>query len=128
VGADPSGSEETLGVARAHADPDNARAEFAILVRSDLKGRGIGTALLSKLVRYCRERETGELFGDVLLDNARMLGLAQELGFRRESAHDGCIRIVLDLRSSGAIQAAQLIDEERDRADAGRPGECRPAT
>jgi acetyltransferase len=98
AGAGPAGDEETLGVARAHADPDNSRAEFAVLVRSDLKGRGLGGALLSKLIRYCRDRGTGELYGDVLADNERMLALADELGFRRESTHDGCVRVVLDLR------------------------------
>ena len=34
---------ETLGVVRAVTDPDNVEAEFAIIVRSDLKGRGLGT-------------------------------------------------------------------------------------
>jgi acetyltransferase len=104
AGTDPGGEEETLAVVRAHADPDNARAEFAVLVRSDLKGRGLGAALMKKLIRYCRGRRTGELFGDVLADNVRMLTLAEELGFRRESIHDGCVRVVLDLH--GDVAAA----------------------
>jgi hypothetical protein len=33
---------ETLGVVQAIADPDNVSAEFAIIVRSDLKGQGLG--------------------------------------------------------------------------------------
>lgn len=36
---------ETVVVVRAIADPDNARAEFAIIVRSDLKGHGLGSPL-----------------------------------------------------------------------------------
>ena len=36
------GCFETLGVVRAIADPDNVTAEFAIIVRSDLKGKGLG--------------------------------------------------------------------------------------
>ena len=52
-GAD--GSLETLGVVRAVADPDNREAEFAVIVRSDLKGRGLGDLLMGKLVRYLRE-------------------------------------------------------------------------
>jgi acetyltransferase len=72
-----------------------------LLVRSDLKGRGLGRALMNKLVRYCRDRGTGELFGDVLTDNASMFALAEELGFRRNSVHDGSIRVVLDLHGSG---------------------------
>ncbi len=45
---------ETLGVARVATDPDNIEAEFAVLVRSDLKGRGLGRLLLERLFRYCR--------------------------------------------------------------------------
>ena len=76
---------ETLGVVRAIADPDGTRAEFAILVRSDLKGRGLGAFLLEKIIRYCRERGIEEITGDVLLANHRMLALARQLGFEVEA-------------------------------------------
>src|SRR5207237_9581910 len=46
----PDGTTETLGVVRAVCDPDNVDAEFAIIVRSDLKGRGLGRVLLRKMV------------------------------------------------------------------------------
>jgi hypothetical protein len=36
---------------------------------------------MRKLIRYCREREIGELVGDVFATNARMLALARDLGF-----------------------------------------------
>jgi acetyltransferase len=81
--ADGPGGAETLGVVRAIADPDNARAEFAIIVRSDLKGQGLGHALLEKTIRYCRARGTRELVGQVLPDNLPMLDLAASLGFSR---------------------------------------------
>lgn len=42
--------EEILGVTRAISDPDNVDAEFAVLVRSDLKGLGLGRRLLEKLM------------------------------------------------------------------------------
>jgi acetyltransferase len=72
---------ETLGVARAVADPDNVSAEFAVVVRSDLKGRGLGTILMHKMIGYCKQRGIGELVGDALPDNQRMHGLARSLGF-----------------------------------------------
>ncbi|UUZ49326.1 acetate--CoA ligase family protein [Massilia sp. B-10] len=50
-GAD--GQPETLGVARVVADPDNIEAEFAVTVRSDLKGHGLGAILMNKLIDYC---------------------------------------------------------------------------
>ena len=74
------GVPETLGVARAISDPDNTSAEFAILVRSDLQGKGLGRALLSKLIRYCRDRGTKKLVGEVLSSNKRMLALCASLG------------------------------------------------
>jgi acetyltransferase len=78
-GAD--GHPETLGVVRAVADPDNAMAEFAIVVRSDLKGFGLGSILMDKIIRYCRDRCTGELCGEVLAENRAMQALARKLGF-----------------------------------------------
>jgi acetyltransferase len=72
---------ETLGVVRAIAGPDGASAEFGILVRSDLKGKGLGTLLMDKIVRYCRDRDIGQIVGDVLAVNHGMLALARELGF-----------------------------------------------
>jgi len=83
---DESGPDpDTLGVVRAIADPDNIRAEFAIVVRSDSKAQGVGYALMNKIIRYCRQRGTHELAGEVLAQNSSMLQLAAELGFEMES-------------------------------------------
>jgi len=72
---------ETLGVVRTVCDPDNINAEFAIIVSSHVKGKGLGHALLSKMIDYCRSRGTQYLIGEVLSDNERMLALARKLGF-----------------------------------------------
>jgi acetyltransferase len=84
------GIPETLGVVRTITDPDNVSAEFSVLVRSDLKGQGLGGLLMRKMIRYCRERGTTELIGQVLADNADMLRLARRLDFtsRRGTDHD----------------------------------------
>jgi len=66
---------------RAVADPDNIDAEFGIVVRSDLKGAGLGELMLNKLIAYQRQRGTQRLVATVLVENARMLDLARELGF-----------------------------------------------
>ncbi len=92
------GAAETLGVVRAIADPDNERAEYAIIVRSDLKGAGLGQALMEKLIAYMRARGTKQLWGDVLADNNAMLDLAERLGFRKRPGLDGsAIRTELTL-------------------------------
>ena len=106
VAPGPDGNEETLGVARALTDPDNIDAEFGIIVRSDVKGTGLGHLLMSKLVRTLRDQGTHRLVGTVLKANARMLALAQELGFVSSlPAHpDGttAVHLVLQTEEVGA--------------------------
>ena len=96
-GAD--GAPETLGVVRAITDPDNAEAEFAIIVRSDLQRRGLGHLLLDKVVRYTRGRGTPRLVGLVLPENRKMLELAQALGFEVDDATSNrdALRVVMPL-------------------------------
>jgi acetyltransferase len=72
---------ELLGVARLAADPDYTRAEYAVIVRSDVKGRGIGWALMLHLIRYAESEGLRDLHGDVLAANERMLSMCRELGF-----------------------------------------------
>jgi GNAT superfamily N-acetyltransferase len=74
------GMPETLGVVRAVADPDNLKAEFAIVIRSDLKGLGLGTVLFQKLVDYFRSRGTGELSGEALSENSGVQNLVRRFG------------------------------------------------
>ena len=71
-----------LGVARIVADPDNERAEFAVMVRSDLKGQGLGYQLMTDILDYARARGIKRVFGDVLRENRTMLVMAEELGFK----------------------------------------------
>ncbi len=92
--------EETLAVVRASIDPDNVDAEFGIVVRSDLKGAGLGELLMHKLIRHLRERGTQRLVGRVLRENARMLELAKDLGFELlpARADDDTLSIALALQ------------------------------
>jgi acetyltransferase len=98
---DAGSKEETLGVVRAISDPDRTSAEFAILVRSDLKGKGLGSLLMNKLIRYCREQGIGEVVGEVLAGNERMLTLVRDLGFAvGRTDEPSVVRVRLEL--SGA--------------------------
>jgi acetyltransferase len=93
------GRSETVGEVRMSAEPDGARAEFAIVVRSDFQRKGLGHALAEKMLRYCRARGVGLLYGLVDASNARMLGLAQRLGFEIERSSDGRTAVIsLDLQ------------------------------
>jgi acetyltransferase len=96
----PDGSSETLGVVRAVADPDNVEAEFAIIVRSDLKGQGLGQLLLAKMIRHLKACGTQRMVGDVLRENHAMRELARVHGMRaNETALNGeSLRYVLPLQ------------------------------
>ena len=80
--------EETLGTVRATVDPDNQTAEFGVIVRSDLKGSGLGHRLMTKMIEHLRARGTHRLVGTVLRENKGMLELSHSLGFQ-ESANPG---------------------------------------
>ena len=82
----PDGQPETLGVVRAIVDPDNVTAEFGVIVRSDLKGSGLGLLLMKKLIAYQHSQGTQRLVATVLKYNERMLKLAKELGFQFDLA------------------------------------------
>ncbi len=75
-----AGPEETLGVVRAMTDPNNIGAEIGIVIRSDLKGSGLGQRLMGKMIDYLRGRGTQWLHATVLRQNSRMLALARDLG------------------------------------------------
>jgi len=99
TGKTPEGLSETLGVMRTITDPDNERCEFAIVIRSDMKGRGLGKTIFDKMIRYCRERGTRKMIGQILRDNKAMLGLAKRLGFKRQKTDDeSIVEVVLDLQ------------------------------
>jgi len=80
-GPDENGEEKTLGVVRAMTDPENYAAEFAILIRSDMKRLGLGKKLMDKVIRYCSTRGTNRIIGQALLSNQGMAGLAKAVGF-----------------------------------------------
>jgi acetyltransferase len=70
-----------LGVAHFFADPDRLRAEYAIAVRSDWKGRGVGFLLMTRLIAIARQWGIGELVGEIMRENEPMLQMCRELGF-----------------------------------------------
>lgn len=97
VSGDKSATEAILGEVRLIFDPDNQQAEMGIAVSSPLKSKGLGSKLLSKAIRYCRERDTACMAGTVLAENSRMLGLARKYGFELSVPNDGVIDIRLDM-------------------------------
>ncbi|MEQ9143389.1 MAG: bifunctional acetate--CoA ligase family protein/GNAT family N-acetyltransferase [Parvibaculaceae bacterium] len=95
--------EKILGVGRLSTDPDRERAEYAVLVRSDAHGTGLGYALMRRLIEYARSQGVAELFGMVLRENTGMLDMCEELGFTRKivPGEPGLVEVVLPLKTSG---------------------------
>jgi acetyltransferase len=72
---------QLLGVVRLHANATYDSGEYAILVRSDLKGRGLGWLLMQTIIEYARAEGLRAIEGQVLRDNTTMMAMCQELGF-----------------------------------------------
>jgi len=70
-----------LGVVRLHADPDYRNGEYAVLLRSDRKGIGLGWMLMELIIDYARKEGLRGITGQVLRDNTTMLTMCRELGF-----------------------------------------------
>ncbi|MEN9534477.1 MAG: hypothetical protein RIQ83_3701 [Pseudomonadota bacterium] len=102
IGQDGVFSQQILGVVRAISNPDQSDAEFAILVRSDLKGLGLGKLMMEKIVRYAKERGIGQLSGMTMPSNRGMINLAKRLGFKIDiQLEDGVANMELPCASQG---------------------------
>ncbi|HEY0178557.1 MAG TPA: GNAT family N-acetyltransferase [Dokdonella sp.] len=90
---------EIRGEARLLVDATTAGAEFGIAVDPSFTGRGVGRALMRKLIDEARRRGLVELWGEVLTENALMLDLASRLGAQREAVagEPGLMRVRFDL-------------------------------
>jgi len=71
-----------LGLVRLKDELDEQTSEFAILVRSRLKGHGLGWLLMQRVIDYASEKGLRRVYGDVLAENTAMLQMSAELGFQ----------------------------------------------
>jgi RimJ/RimL family protein N-acetyltransferase len=74
-------SGDILGVVRLHSDPTGESGEYAILLRSDLKGHGLGWALMQMIIEYGKSEGLTQIVGQILRENSVMLKMCRELGF-----------------------------------------------
>ena len=107
--------EDVFGVVRIIADPDNRRAEYAIIVDSSIKGQGLGRILMDRIIAHARRRGIAEIWGDVLRENHRMLAVCEEFGFRREAHPEEreAVRVVLTLQEQPPSEPASLQASSR---------------
>jgi acetyltransferase len=92
---------QMLGLVRLKDELDEKTAEFAILVRSSVKGHGVGFLLMRRVIDYAKEKGLRRVYGDVLAENGPMLQMCAELGFYAEDIGSDMRRVVLDLENAG---------------------------
>jgi len=109
VAIDPRNGD-MLGAVRLHADADYHRGEYGILIRSDLKGHGIGWRLMAIMIEYARWLGLDIVEGQVLRENSTMLAMCQSLGFKtRLDPDDPTVMLVtLPVQQVPVGDAAQL--------------------
>jgi acetyltransferase len=96
-----AGLSEIYGIASLALDPHMEKGEYAILVRGDLTGAGLGIFLMRRIIDYASRRGLVEIWGDVLRDNKTMLKMCRVLGFTQHAAADdpSLVRVRLDLEN-----------------------------
>jgi acetyltransferase len=77
-------TQEMLGAVRLHADANFESGEYGILLRSDLKGRGLGWKLMELIINYAKREGLKRITGQVLRENTVMLQMCLEMGFHVE--------------------------------------------
>ncbi|MEM2182289.1 MAG: bifunctional acetate--CoA ligase family protein/GNAT family N-acetyltransferase [Nitrososphaerota archaeon] len=75
------GKKRNVGVGRLIIEPDRKRGEFAVLVADDFQGKGLGTKLTDMLIEIALEKGLHSIYGIVLPENTKMIGLCKKLGF-----------------------------------------------
>lgn len=92
-------SGDLAGIGRLSCDPDRTRGEYALLVRTDLQGRGIGWQLLRQIISYAQAEGIARIEGFVLSDNTAMLQMCAEFGFSvtHHTDQPGLMLVALDL-------------------------------
>ncbi|MGO8799290.1 MAG: N-acetyltransferase family protein [Roseiarcus sp.] len=94
VDAESAEPQEIVGVVHLIDQPDEpGAAEFDIMVRTDLKGHGVGFQLMNDILALARQRDLKRIVGYVLWENQPMLQMAGELGFTSEHIEPGTVRV-----------------------------------
>jgi acetyltransferase len=90
------GKRRNVGVGRLVTQPGADTAEFATLVADDFQGVGLGHKLTDMLIGIAQEKGLKSMYGVILRDNARMVGLVRSLGFKIEPLDADEYRAVIE--------------------------------
>jgi acetyltransferase len=105
-------SQKMLGVVRLHDDTGGKSAEFAILVRSRLKGHGVGWLMMKHMIKFSKDKDLETVHGQVLSENTTMLAMCAELGFHIADDPDdpGVKTVTLPVRTAHLTANASAVD------------------
>jgi RimJ/RimL family protein N-acetyltransferase len=117
-------NSEILGVVWLYSDSVHETGEYAILLISDLKGRGLGWALMQLIIEYAKSEGLKQISGQILQENSVMLKMCRELGFevktdaerpRRVRCHSRARRRVNDSKRRRALCRARSGQRSRSQ-------------
>jgi acetyltransferase len=73
--------ERILGLCAILRKPGSERGEFAVVVRDEWQGRGVGVKLVVESLPAARDMGMKELWGIISPDNTTMIAMAHKMGF-----------------------------------------------
>jgi len=91
------GKRRNVGVGRLMIEPGGESGEFAVVIADDFQDVGLGEKLIDLLIGIAQEKGLKSIYGIVLNDNKKMLGLAKKLGFVVEGYSPGDTKVILEL-------------------------------
>lgn len=108
------GERGILGVVRLILSPDGRQGEFAIMVRSDQGGRGLGHALMREMLGWARAKGLVRVEAEVMAENRRMLRLVRAFGgrVRVTDRQVGTVRVAIELEAPGGADRASLGESD----------------
>lgn len=96
-----AGKEKIVGVSRYAADGTRERCECAVVVADEWQHKGVGTALMQKLIKIAQERGLRLMESTDLAENVEMRELATDLGFHCRQDPNDAHQVIYSLPLNG---------------------------
>ncbi|MBA4418126.1 MAG: acetyl-CoA synthetase [Syntrophus sp. (in: bacteria)] len=92
-----------IGGGRIIVEPDSGKGQFALLVHDEFQKQGLGEKFLDITIGIAQDKGLQEIYGIVLSENDKMLGLSRKMGFTSTRLPDGITRVSLELDSEETV-------------------------
>jgi acetyltransferase len=91
------GNRQIIGAARLIVELGGKSGEFAVLVGDQWQGLGLGSKLIDYIVSIAKDMRLERIYGYVISNNYRMIGLCDKKGFRMETLDEDTVKASLAL-------------------------------